>query len=886
MIEFSRVLSDGQQSPFDTITWEVGDIKIHNNQGELIYECKGAEFPASWSPMARQITASKYFRESYNSAEKEHSLRQTISRVVSAIKHQGIKQGYLGTDENANIFEDELTMILLHQMAAFNSPVWFNLGVPGVKDPQCSACFINEVEDDMNSILNLAVTEGRIFKDGSGSGVNLSTLRASTERINGGGFASGPVSFMQGYDAFANIIMSGGRTRRSARMVILNIDHPDILKFIQCKSNEEDLVALLVAQGLSTDFNDTENAYNHVKHQSGNNSVRVTDEFMSKVREAIYYGQDSTWNLVNRTDDKIATQLSTRKLFKTIAQAAHKCGDPGIQFHDTINEMNTCPRDGDIHASNPCSEFMWLNNSACNLASINLHRFATSLQKFDIPKFKHVVRTVIVAQDILINAAGYPTQQIKENSHRYRPLGLGFANLGGLLMGWGLPYDSDEGRLLASGITSLMTAQAYYTSMELAQSQGPFIRYSDNKTHMETVLERHYAKTKQLVSTKNYISTIITAATSIWKEVVGTKQNRKKSVDREAGFRNCQVTLLAPTGTISFLMDCATSGIEPDIGLRKVKKLIGGNDIVLENPMVKSALQSLEYDDANIEDLLRYVKEHGHFENSKLKEEHLPVFDCALPIGSRQISTNGHIKMVAAIQPFLSGAISKTFNMPNKSTVADVERILLQAWESKLKCITIYREGSKMSEPLRVREVQTNVIKQNIPKRKKLPDDLFSPPTRPSRHKFSIGGHTGYIHPGYDENGNLVEIFLRMAKSGSTIGGLVDNYFILFSKALQFGVPLEELLSNMEGSKFDPAGPTANRDIHLVSSILDYVAKWTRHTYLDNKTSETTNTIGKSGLLPPLDINANICPNCGELLRRVGTCSICVNCSYNTGVCG
>jgi len=878
MLKFERVFTDPDRDPFDKIEWESEPIKVLGKDDKVIYECDNAQFPAFWSSNARRITAQKYFRASRKSEERETSVAQIIERVATAITTAGVDQKYFLVRDGVN-FSSELMHILVHQMASFNSPVWFNLGIPGNDRPQVSACFINEVHDNMKSILDLGTVAGLIFKEGSGSGTNLSPLRGAKETIKGGGQASGPVSFMEGYDAQANIILSGGRSRRAARMCILDIDHPDIEKFINCKATQEDVVELLVKGGMPADFTDPNSAYTQVKHQSGNNSVRVTDAFMEKVRAAVYYKQDSLWALVNRKDKQIADAKSVTDLFRQIAEAAHKCGDPGLQFHDTVNKMNTCPEHGEIVASNPCSEFMWHNNSACNLASINLCKFLTKDNKFDVKKFKHVVRVMLTAQDILVDIGSYPTKKIQKNSHEFRPLGLGYANLGGLLMTLGVPYDSDEGREIAKAITSLMTGHAYLTSAEIAGVKGAFKNYAPNRRHMESVLDQHFADTKKIG--KDSLG-VASSAVATWRSVMGIGFGRRKSVEGAGpGFRNCQVTLLAPTGTIALMMDCDTTGVEPDIGLRKTKFLVGGDSIEWMNGNIESALKSLKYSQPEIKRLLEYVTDYGHFEDSELKEEHLPVFDCSLPVGTRQISIDGHIDMIAAIQPFLSGAISKTFNMANDATVEMVQQTFLKAWEKGLKCVTVYRNGSKLSEPMRVKEVLEEAATVPALVRRTLPDDI---PCEP-RHKFRIGGHEGYIHPGMDpETGELTEMFIRVAQAGSTVGGLLDNFGILFSKALQYGIPLEVLLEKMEGSKFEPAGWTSHPEIPTASSILDYIARWTKIKFLDQKEGPTEKV--PTPVEGGESLSESPCPNCGQLLRRIGTCKICTNCTYSNGVCG
>jgi ribonucleoside-diphosphate reductase alpha chain len=741
----------------------------------------------------------------------------------------------------------------------------------------------------MASILELAKTEGLIYKEGAGSGVNFSNLRASTEGIRGGGHASGPVSFMYIYDSVASIILSGGRTRRAAKMAILNADHPDIEAFIWSKGNQEDIVKILVAGGLSPEFQEPEGAYSIVRYQNENHSVRVTDEFMKRVREVLHgYKDDFSWHLINRTDQSLAEIVSIKDLFNSISEAAHKCGDPGIQFHDTINRMNTCAIDGEIHGSNPCSEFMWLNDSACNLASLNLDRFTLPERNFDVKIFKHVIRLFITAQDILVGMAGYPTKRIEENSLKYRPLGLGYSNLGGLLMAWGLPYDSDEGRNLAAAITSLMTGQAYLTSAELAGVKGPFDRFEANKVTMEDVLSRHVTTTKAL---KKDIAGVHTKALTTWREAMNAGFGKRQ--EDGSGFRNCQVTLLAPTGTIGFVMDCATTGIEPDYALKKTKTLIQGEYLDYVNPNIDRALTVLGYSEKERTELLAHVNEHGHLEKSGLKEEHLSVFDCSVNVqgAKRYLSVDAHIEMVAAVQPFLSGAISKTFNMHHDATVKDVQLTFLKAWERGVKAITVYRKGSKLSEPMRVKELMQEIKKKPALKREELPNDRSS-----HIHKFSVGGYVGYLIIGFYEDGRPGEMFLRMAKPGSMVSGLLDSFAKSCSFLLQYGVPVEELVRSFEGVKFSPAGVTTNPSILFATSIIDYVFKWMKQRFLTpDKQKEIEDRREKKFLEAvkaspehdemDYDLSADPCPNCGSPMVKTGTCSTCPVCSYNNGVC-
>lgn len=880
MLEFTRLLSQENAHPYDTIKW----VK-HTITGEGGCE---AEFPETWTLDACNIMAKKYFRQSRLTTERETSVRQTFSRIVDAIVASGIKQKYFEADQG-NIFRDELTTILLNQMALFNSPVLFNVGVPGAEEPVTSACFINSVEDNMESILELCKTEGMIFKEGAGSGVNFSNLRGCNESIRGGGKASGPVSFMHIYDAAASIILSGGRTRRAAKMCILNADHPDIEKFIASKADQEDIVRLLIEGGMSRDFNDPAGAYGVIKYQNENHSVRVTDAFMQRVREVLHgYKEDNQWELKNRSDESSAGTVSIKKLFQDLSEAAHKCGDPGIQFHDTINRMNTCSNDGEIHSSNPCSEFMWLDNSACNLSSINLDRFTLPERNYDVKTFKHVVRTMIIAQDILVGMASYPTEKTKENSHKYRPLGLGFANLGGVLMAWGLPYDSDEGRNFAAAISSLMTGQAYLTSAEVAEVKGAFDRFNANKGPMEEVLSKHVASTRAL---KKDIAGIHTKALTTWREAMGAGFGKKG--EEGSGFRNCQVTLLAPTGTIAFVMDCATTGIEPDYALKKSKMLVGGDIINSVNPNIDRALISLGYGEKERAVLTAQVQEKGHLEGSILKPEHLPVFDCSVPVegASRFLSVDAHIEMCAAVQPFLSGAISKTFNMPHTATVKEVQLAFLKAWERGVKAVTVYRKGSKLSEPMRVKELEAEIKKKKVVQRESLPNDRQS-----LTHKFSVNGYAGYLTVGFYDDGRPGELFLRMAKPGSMVSGLLDSFATSISFLLQYGVPLSELIRKFEGVKFSPAGLTSNPNIVFAHSILDYVFKWFKHMYLPEEEQKALevrreNKIVASTVKSPesddmdFDLSADPCPNCGSPMIKTGSCSICKVCSNSTGVC-
>jgi ribonucleoside-diphosphate reductase alpha chain len=883
------VLTTAGSHPFDLVKWEKTNVKITDETGNVLYELNGAEFPSTWSKTARKITANKYFRESRDSKDKETSLKETISRIVAFIGSKGVEYGYFEAgSESSLIYESELTHILLHQMAAFNSPVWFNAGVPGIDKPLLSACFINRVEDSMDSILNLAKTEGLIFKEGAGSGVNFSNLRASTERIRGGGTASGPVSFMQGYDAFANVIMSGGRTRRSARMCVLNADHPDIEKFISCKNEQEAIVERLIKGGMSPKFNDQDGAYSWAKHQTGNNSVRVTNEFMERVRQHMYYGKEEKWNLINRADGSVARTVDIGELFTKIAECAHGCGDPAVLFHDSFNAMNTCAADFVIQSVNPCGEYAWVENSACNLSSINLTKFMREDNTFDTKLFKHTVRMLIISQDIIVEAASYPTKDIEMNSLKYRPLGLGYANIGGLLMRWGIPYDSDKGREIAASITSLMTAQAYLTSAEVAAVKGAFSAYEYNKVSMEEVLNKHRAFTKKIP--ESHLQLI---AYKAWGEAIAAGFGRKK--EEGSGYRNAQVTVLAPTGSISFAMDCDTTGVEPAMGLVTYKDMVGGGTMKITVDAVPEALMSLGYSTLVIPKILQYISDNGYAEGCpELKEEHLPVFDCAFLARTRMISVEGHINMCAAVQPFLSGAISKTFNMPTTATVEDIKRAYMMAWERGLKGVAIYRQGSKFSEPMRAREVLAAVEEKKsiVPTRKELPTTIIS-----VRHVFNVGAHKIHLHCGLDpKTGDIMEIFIRAGGFGSTVGGLLDSYATLFSKSLQYGIPLDICIKHMEGSNFPPAGVTSNAEIPMVKSIMDYVARWMKKEFIDKKAApivlEHPDTENGVAYVPHADdaetssLSEDTCPKCGHLMVRTGSCTMCKNCSHNSGVCG
>jgi ribonucleoside-diphosphate reductase alpha chain len=887
MLEFNRLLTQDEIDPYDAISWIRQDIISKDKDGKTTFECLNAEFPDFWGSDATNMMAKKYFRQSYtNPTARETSVRQTFTRIVSAITKAGVKQGYFN-EENAKAFSAELSAILLKQLALFNSPVLFNVGV--VDKPLASACFVVGIGDSMPEILEHVKTCGLTFQHGAGVGTNYSRLRGSNEAVSGGGHASGPISFMGIGDSAAAVILSGGRTRRAAMMSVLDVDHPNIEEFIQIKSKQEDLVQLLVEAGLSPRFDDPEGAYSIAKMQNQNNSVRVTDAFMQRVREVLHGYKDShTWDLINRVDGAIAKTVSITDLFQTIAAAAWKCGDPGIQFHTTVNKMNTVANDGEIRGSNPCGEIVFLDDTACNLASLNLEKYLLPDHNFDIKLFKHVIRLVLIAQDILIEHSSYPTPLIEANSHKYRPLGLGPTNLGGMLMALGLPYDSEDGRNLAASILSLMTGHAYAVSAELATVKGPFVRFEANKESMENVLGRHVNATRAL---KKDIANLHTKALAAWRDAMSAGFGKKN--EEGSGFRNSQVTTCAPAGTVSFALGAATTGIEPEFSLKRTKTMIGGDVVTYVNPTIEKALIALGYDETARTDLLTFVNANGHFEGSKLKEEHLPVFDCSAQAKDRCLSVDAHIEMVAAIQPMISGGISKTFNMPSSATLKDVQFAFLKGWERGLKGLTIYRSGSKLSEPLRVKELIAARKKEHAAVREELPEDRQS-----FTHKYSLQGYTGYITVSFYPDGRVGEVWARMARPGSMVSGLLDGWAKGISYLLQYGVSLADIVRYYEGARFSPAGITSNPDIPFATSVIDYIARWLKQKYLSKDEQKAVDehrnrkiveaTAGRPALETTemdFDINVDPCPNCGSALIRTGTCSVCRICSFSSGTC-
>ncbi len=881
-LKIPRFFTKPGEHPYDQIGWKQVTATISNDTGQIIFNMEDTEVPEPWSQTAINIVASKYFHTSKKTKKREKSIKELIDRVVNTIVKWGKDDGYFAGEQDAATYEAELKHLLVNQKAAFNSPVWFNMGVEEV--PQCSACFINSVDDTMESILELAGTEGLLFKWGSGTGTNFSTLRSSKERLSTGGLASGPVSFMRGYDSFAGVIKSGGKTRRAAKMVIMNIDHPDIAEFINCKVLEEKKAWSLIEAGYDGSFGGE--AYSSVFFQNSNNSIRVTDEFMQAVEK------DGEWETIGVTHGQPVDVYRARDLMKQICEAAHACGDPGIQFHTTINDWHTCRETGPINASNPCSEYMFLDDSACNLASLNLLKFVDDDGTFHIEAFRRACHIMIIAQEIIVSNSSYPTDAIKKNSDHYRPLGLGYANLGALLMYYGLAYDSDAGRALAAAITSLLTGQAYLTSAIIAGSTGPFAEFEKNKEPMLRVISKHM-KAIDNIEKKHVPEEMLQASKDVWADAL--------EMGHRYGYRNAQVSVLAPTGTIGFMMDCDTTGIEPDIALVKYKKLSGGGQVKLINNTVGPALKRLGYSENEIKDILAYLDKQSTIEGAPhIKPAHLAVFDCAIkPInGKRSIHYMGHIKMMSAVQPFLSGAISKTVNMPQDVTPRDIEQVYMEAWKLGLKSIAIYRDGSKKTQPL---NTGTNGKSKKGKKtagglRKKLPDER-----RSLTHKFSIAQHEGYIMVGEYDDGTPGEIFIVMAKEGSVVSGLMDSFATAVSIGLQYGVPLRVFVNKFKHTRFEPYGFTNNKNIPIAKSISDYIFRWLGQKYLkdDEKIEQKLDTsdmtdIEKQTLDKQYQDNPSLstvenptdappCPSCGSIMVRNGTCHKCMNCGETSG---
>jgi ribonucleoside-diphosphate reductase alpha chain len=903
---FNRYFTDGRTSPFDTVEWEKRTALIGNEKGVTIFRQEGVEVPKNWSQTATNIVTSKYFHGKPGSRERENSVRQLIDRVASTIVRWGEEGGYFADAQSRDAFRDELTHLLVEQKMSFNSPVWFNVGVQS--KPQCSACFINSVSDSMESIMGLTRTEGMLFKWGSGTGTNFSTLRGSKETLSGGGIASGPVSFMKGFDAFAGVIKSGGKTRRAAKMVILNIDHPDIVEFIECKMKEERKAHILIEQGYNSAIDG--DAYSSIFFQNANHSVRVTDEFMSAAEE------DRDWWTRNITDGQPNEKLRARDLLFKIADSTWHCGDPGMQYDTTINRWHTSKNTARINASNPCSEYMFLDDTACNLASLNLMKFLEPNGQFDVQAFKHAVDVTITAQEILVDNASYPTQKIADNSHAFRPLGLGYANLGALLMSMALPYDSDEGRDVAGSITALMCGEAYAQSSRIAERMGPFEGYEVNREPMIDVIRMHRDAMRG-IRPERVQPELYMAAQESWDTALNHGE--------QFGFKNAQVTVLAPTGTIGFMMDCDTTGIEPDLALVKHKKLVGGGVIKIVNNTVPQALMKLGCTPEQTSEIVSYIDKHGNIEGAPyLKPEHLAIFDCSLAPanGGRSITWTGHVKMMAAAQPFLSGAISKTINMPEESTVEDIMDAYIESWKLGLKAVAIYRDNSKRSQPLSAagqkkdeKKVEVAVapgaavpVQQELfgrRQREKMPTERAS-----VTHKFSVGGHEGYLTVGMYEDGRPGEIFIKMSKEGSTLSGVMDGLALTISLGLQYGVPLKVFVDKLVNTRFEPSGISANPNIRFVSSVLDYIARWLGGRFISSDYLKLTgeqiaataaptsaNSAMVESMLAAISAGnpatstkqrdahegAPACSECGMLMVPNGACYKCENCGSTSG---
>jgi ribonucleoside-diphosphate reductase alpha chain len=986
-LSFRRLFTKLGVSPYDEVDWEFRLAQITDAQGNVIFEQKDVEVPKDWSMTATNIVASKYLHGKLGTPDRETGVRQLVGRVAETIRDWGLSQGYFKTPEDGATFHDELVHILVRQYAAFNSPVWFNVGcdriepnsdarnwhwnaqtqqvefgVTGYKTPQCSACFINSVKDSLDSILTLAKTEGMLFKWGSGTGTNLSTLRSSTEGLSGGGTASGPLSFMKGFDAFAGVIKSGGKTRRAAKMVILNVDHPDIVEFIECKQKEEAKAHTLVAAGYDGSSPDSE-AYSSIFFQNANNSVRVTDDFMYAVV------RDTDFSTKKVQDGSVMKIYKAKDLLKQISEATWHCGDPGMQYDTTVNRWHTSKNTARINASNPCSEYMFLDDSACNLASLNLLKFAPN-GTFDVEAYRHAVDILITAQEIIVDNAGYPTEMIMRNSHDYRPLGLGYANLGALLMAAGHPYDSDGGRDYAACVTAIMCGEAYLQSSRIAEQCNPLtpateptkknlaetnlgarVGAGDSPAHERSesgkdrtqampggacpgwyinrepfldVIRMHRASVNNINKT-NVPTPLYEASKQCWDEALAHGEKH--------GYRNSQVTVLAPTGTIGFMMDCDTTGVEPDLALIKDKKLVGGGMIKIVNNTVPTALFKLGYDHEQANAIVSYIDATGTIEGAPhIKDEHLAVFDCSFKPskGTRSIAYMGHLRMMAAVQPFISGAISKTVNLPENATVEDIMEAYLQAWKLGLKAVAVYRDGCKKSQPLSAAGTKTansskedsrvsaaHVEEENLngpPRavRHKLQEERAS-----ITHKFKVGDHEGYITVGLYPDGSPGELFITMAKEGSTVSGLMDSFALAVSIALQHGVPLKLFCEKFAHTRFEPSGWSGNPDIGYAKSIMDYIFRWLQMRFLTgqqqflfenlrpklsaissqpSEVGEMSGGVGRapspaSGSVHAADALSSIvdlgdaptCSFCGSIMTRNGSCYRCMSCGSTSG---
>jgi ribonucleoside-diphosphate reductase alpha chain len=971
-LTFRRLFTKSGVSPYGEVEWELRDAQITDSQGGMIFEQKNVEVPKDWSMTATNIVASKYLHGQIGTDERETGVRQLVARVAETIRDWGMKDGYFRSADDAATFHDELVHLLIRQHVAFNSPVWFNVGcervepksdatnwhwnfttqqvefsATGYTRPQCSACFINSVHDSLDSILTLAKTEGMLFKWGSGTGTNLSPLRSSTEVLSGGGTASGPLSFMKGFDAFAGVIKSGGKTRRAAKMVILNIDHPDIVDFIECKSKEEAKAHALVAQGYDGSHPDSD-AYSSIFFQNANNSVRVTDDFMVAVM------RDTDFSTRAIVDGRVVNTYKAKDLLQKISEATWQCGDPGMQYDSTVNRWHTSKNTARINASNPCSEYMFLDDSACNLASLNLLKFAPN-GTFDVEAYRHAVDVVITAQEILVDNAGYPTEMIGKNSHDYRPLGLGYANLGALLMAAGLPYDSNAGRDYAACVTAIMCGEAYLQSSRIAEQCEPLTPITDtvqtrlgvttaesmpgaacpgwyiNREPFLDVIRMHRASVNNITQA-NVPSSLYEASKQCWDEAL--------SHGEKHGYRNSQVTVLAPTGTIGFMMDCDTTGIEPDLALIKYKKLVGGGMIKIVNNTVPGALFKLGYTHEQTDAIVSYVDATGTIEGAPhVKDEHLAVFDCSFKPakGTRSIHYMGHLKMMAAAQPFISGAISKTVNLPNAATVDDISEAFIQAWKLGLKAVAVYRDGCKQSQPLSAAGTKTaNSTKDDAARNAAAlalaeEDNLDAPPRAVRHrlkeermsvtHKFNIGGHEGYIIVGLYPDGEPGEIFIKMAKEGSTVSGLMDSFALAVSISLQHGVPLKLFCEKFAHTRFEPSGWSSHPEIGYAKSIMDYIFRWLHLRFLSGQQQMLFDNLRPRALGTPApegvgDLNGSIgsspttsdqrpapgpihaadalasmidmgdapsCHLCGSIMVRNGSCYKCMSCGSTSG---
>jgi ribonucleoside-diphosphate reductase alpha chain len=887
-----RLFTIEGRDPFDEVEWEIRDAFIPGKNGPT-FEQRDVEFPKFWTQTATNIVAQKYFRGRMTSPERERSVKTMIGRIVGTVGTWGRDGGYFASEAEAQTFEDELKTILVNQLAAFNSPVWFNVGFE--EKPQCSACFILSIEDNMDAILDWIRREGVIFRGGSGSGVNLSRLRSSKEQLSKGGYASGPVSFMRGADASAGTIKSGGKTRRAAKMVVLDIDHPDIVEFIWCKSHEEEKARVLEAAGYDMSLDSPDWA--SIQYQNANNSVRVSDSFMEAVEA------DADWNLTARSDGTVVDTMKARKLLHDISEAAWRCADPGVQYDTTINAWHTLPNSGRINASNPCSEYMSIDDSACNLASLNLMKFRREDGELDVEAFEHACDVVFLAQEILVGNSSYPTPEIERNAKAYRQLGLGYANLGALLMARGLAYDSDEGRAYAAAITALMTGRAYRKSSEIAGRMGAFAGYRPNAAAMLGVIAKHRASVGNIANAETVPADLLGAARKSWDEAL--------DLGEVNGYRNAQATVLAPTGTISFMMDCDTTGVEPDFSLVKSKKLVGGGEITIVNKTVAGGLEKLGYAPNEVDEIVAFVDERNTVVGAPyVKSEHYPVFDCA--VGDRAIHYRGHVKMMGAIQPFISGAISKTVNLPETATIEDVSQLYVDAWRLGVKAVAIYRDNCKVAQPLSGKgdkSAQATIGGPAgafaAPKRRRLPDDR----TEIGR-KFRVGEYEGYIHVGVFDDGSPGDIFVDIAKDGTTLQGLMNSLMIAVSMGLQYGVPPEVYVSKLSHLRFEPSGLTNDADIRAAKSIPDYIFRWFGKKFLDVDQQEEAGilsmevraqmaervangepahtaeapTPGQTALFNPHE-DAIECNRCGGRMVRAGTCYTCRDCGTSTG-CG